>query len=145
GISRTSQSITQVWYPSHGFLSANGILVGAYAYDADAVALGNLAPAERQARALTEGRVLHPQYDQHFEQSFSVAWQRVPYSLGAGAAYSTAARATRYPILIQPDGPFFLAGEHTSYLTGWMAGALESGKRAAAMLHQRVTAERQGR
>ncbi len=29
-----------------------------------------------------------------------------------------------YQVLLQPDGPIFLAGEHLSYLTGWQEGAV---------------------
>lgn len=142
GISRTNTAITQIWYPSSGYLGQKGILVGAYAFGRDAVELGNLSPAERQSRALDEGRHIHPQYDEAFESSFSVAWQHVPYSLGGWATYSAADRARHYPVLTEPDGPFFLAGEHLSYLTGWMAGALESARRAAAALHARAQSRR---
>jgi monoamine oxidase len=40
--------------------------------------------------------------------------------------------------LTEPDGRISLAGEHASYLTGWMAGALESAQRVVTTLHQRV-------
>lgn len=143
GISRTNSCITQIWYPSSGYLSEKGVVVGCYNYDADAVAMGNLSPAERQARTLAEGRALHPQYDQTFETAFSVAWHRVPYSLGGWASYSSSGRDRDYPVLNRPDGAIYLAGEHLSYLTGWMAGALESARRVVAAIHARVQAARQ--
>lgn len=142
GITRTNTAISQIWYPSSGFLGQKGILVGAYTFDGAAVQLGNLTPAERLDRALAEGRKVHPQYAQHFETGFSAFWQRVPYSLGAWATYSSADRARHYPVLTAPDGPVFLAGEHLTYLTGWMAGALASARAVVEALHTRVQTAR---
>jgi monoamine oxidase len=45
-------------------------------------------------------------------------------------------RADLYPILTRPDGPFYLAGEHLTYLGGWMAGAFESAKAVVKTLHE---------
>lgn len=140
GITRTNLSISQIWYPSSGFLSEKGILVGSYTFGTSAVSFGNLSPREREARALAEGRKIHPQYDDCFETAFSVAWQRVRYSLGGWAAYSSEDRARYYPVLTAPDGPIYLAGEHLSYLTGWMAGALESARNVVEALHTRAQA-----
>jgi monoamine oxidase len=42
------------------------------------------------------------------------------------------------------DGPIYLAGEHLSYLTGWMAGALESARTVVEALHTRVQTARRG-
>ena len=36
----------------------------------------------------------------------------------------------------------YLAGEHLSYLTGWMAGALESAQRVVGTIHARARAGR---
>jgi monoamine oxidase len=142
GISRTNTPIAQIWYPSTGYLSPKGILVGYYNFEGDAVRLGSLPPHEREARALAEGRKLHPQYDDTFESSFSVSWHRVRYSLGGWASYSSADRTRHYPVLNAPDGPIYLAGEHLSYLTGWMAGALESAQRVVGTIHARARAGR---
>jgi monoamine oxidase len=140
GISRTTAGVTQIWYPSSGFLGAKGILVGCYNYDRDAIELGRLAPADRLARVLAEGRTLHPQYDSAFETGFSVAWQRISYTEGGWAAYTGDQRDHFYPTLNQPDGPFYLAGEHLTYLTGWMEGALQSAHRVVGLLHARFAA-----
>jgi monoamine oxidase len=43
-----------------------------------------------------------------------------------------------YPLLTQPDGPFYLAGEHMSYINAWQAGALESARLVASAIHRRV-------
>ena len=42
---------------------------------------------------------------------------------GAFASYRAAARREHYPVLCEPDGRVYFAGEHMSWLTGWMGGA----------------------
>jgi monoamine oxidase len=140
GISRTDETITQVWYPSYGYFGRTGVLTGAYATGENARTLGNLPPAERTALALREGARIHPQYPAEFDSSISVAWQHTPYNLGAWVAWTTETRKNDYPVLLQPDGPIYLAGEHMSYINAWQAGALESARFVATALHRRVRA-----
>ena len=133
GISWTDQDITQLFYPNYGYLGANGgVMIGYYQFGDDAAKVGKLSLAEREAHALTQGEKLHPQYRAELLDSFSVAWQRIPFNLGGWAVWSEQMRADLYPILTKPDGPFYLAGEHLTYLGGWMAGAFESAKATVA-------------
>lgn len=141
GITWTNTDITQIWYPSYGYLDAKGMVIGYYNFGEEAIAVGELAPAERLARAVQEGSKIHPQYGDELEASFSVAWDYIPYSMGGWAAYSPETRGEAYAVLNQPDDRFYLAGEHLSYLTGWMAGALESARTVVNDLHERVLQE----
>ena len=137
GISWTNQDITQLFYPNYGYLgSRGGVMIGYYQFGQDAAKVGELTPAEREAHALEQGGKIHPQYRAEFIDAFSVAWQKVPYSLGGWGMWSEEARAALYPVLNRPDGPFYLAGEHLTYLGGWMAGAFESAKAVVATLHE---------
>jgi monoamine oxidase len=140
GISWTDQNITQIFYPNTDYLGTRGgVLIGYYHFGADAAKVGQLAPPERLSLALEQGARLHPQYPAEFAGgAFSVAWQRIPYNLGGWAVWSEADRARYYPILNKPDGPFYLAGEHLTYLGGWMAGALESAKSVVGALRERA-------
>ena len=138
GISRTNQSINQVWYPSYGYFGRRGVLTGAYNVKDDALAFGALTPAEREARALREGTRIHPQYPTEFVSSFSVAWAKTPYNLGAWVAWTDDTRKHDYPVLSRPDGPIYLAGEHMSYINAWQAGALESARVVVTALHERA-------
>ncbi len=52
--------------------------------------------------------------------------------------WSEEARAKYYPVLNEPDGPFYFAGEHLTYLGGWMAGAFESAKAVVKNLIERA-------
>ena len=141
GISRTDQTITQIWYPSYGYFGRDGgVLTGAYAAGSAARTIGDLAPAERQALALREGMAIHPQYADEFTSAISVAWQKVPHNMGAWVAWTPETRRNDYPLLLQPDGPIYLAGEHMSYINAWQAGALESARDVVRRLHARVRA-----
>lgn len=139
GISRTDQSIAQVWYPSYGYFGRNGgVLTGAYATGKDARAIGDLAPEARIALALRQGSAIHPQYAAEFVSGFSVAWQKTPHNLGAWVAWTADTRKNDYPVLSGADGPIYLAGEHMSYINAWQAGALESARDVVRRLHARV-------
>lgn len=128
GITRTDQDISQIWYPSEDYLSKKGVLLGYYNFGSTAAAVGDLLPGQRLALALEQGSKIHPQYKTYFEKGFSIFWPTIPYSLGGWASYSPEVRQQYYPRLNQPDGNIYLAGEHLSYLTGWMAGAIESAR-----------------
>lgn len=138
GISRTNLDINQIWYPSFGFQGKKGVLIGYYNFYSRAEAVGALSAAEREKLALTQGVKIHPQYPAEFENSFSLAWQRIPYSEGGWATYDEATRRKYYPALLEPDGNIYFAGEHTTYLTAWMAGAFTSARRTVEALHARV-------
>ena len=56
GISWTTDTIRQVWYPSSGFLSAKGMLTGAYMYGKSADAFNARPVEERLAHRARAGR-----------------------------------------------------------------------------------------
>jgi len=138
GISRTDQDITQIVYPSHGYLGGKGVLIGYYQSGARAGETGGRTFAERQKMALEQGTLLHPQYAGDFENAFSVSWQNVKYNKGGWAQMTPAVREKVSPRLLEADGRIYFAGDHCSYLTAWMAGALESGRHVATSLHERA-------
>lgn len=142
GITHTNNELTQIFYPSYDYLSKKGILLGYYNFNEKARQTGNLTHQQREKLAMDKGRLIHPQYDKEFENSFSVSWHKTPYSMGGWALYTGATRQTHYKSLLQPDKQVYFAGEHTTYLNAWMAGALESARRTVADIHARVTEQR---
>ncbi|WP_234734145.1 flavin monoamine oxidase family protein [Tellurirhabdus bombi] len=139
GLSKTNMDINQIIYPSQDLLGKGGVLWGYYNFNDKAVKLGNLSPKERETLALEQGSKLHPQYKKEFQASFSLAWQKIPYNQGGWANWSSEARSRHYKALIEPDDDIYFAGEHVSYLTAWMAGALDSAREAVTSLHKRVS------
>jgi monoamine oxidase len=142
GITHTNNQLTQIFYPSYDYLGGKGILIGYYNFNEKAVATGNLSYQQREQLALDKGSLIHPQYRQEFEGSFSVSWHKTKYNLGGWALYSADERQTLYKSLLQPEGRVYFAGEHMTYLNAWMAGAFESARSVVAALHSRVTGQR---
>ncbi|MGB8399446.1 NAD(P)/FAD-dependent oxidoreductase [Bradyrhizobium sp.] len=140
GITFTDLPIRQIAYPNTGFNRAGrGVLLGAYLFEgANSYEFTAMPPAERIASAVEFGALIHPQYKAEFETGISVAWHRVPFTLGCSGEWTEQARAQHYRNLCQIDGRIVLAGEHASDLPAWQEGAILSALDAIARLHQRV-------
>ena len=140
GISYTDLPIGQIAYPNYGFNEGGpGVLLGAYLFEgANSYEFAAMPAAERVARAVELGAVIHPQYREAFDSGVAVAWHRVPFTLGCAAAWSEVARAEHYANLCAIDGRIVLAGEHASYLPAWQEGAILSALDAIGRLHERV-------
>jgi len=141
GITFTDLPIRQISYPSTGFHGAKGILLGCYAFEEPySYEFTALSPEERIARAVEYGGMIHPQMAREFETGISVAWHRVPWTLGCSGNWSDDTRAAHYKNLCAIDGHIALAGEHASYLAAWQEGAILSSLDAISRLHARVVA-----
>jgi monoamine oxidase len=137
GITNTNLDIGTIWYPSSGYLTTRGILIGYYNYLDQAAAYDAMTPAERTERALSQGEKVHgPHYRSEFETAFSAQWSRTRYSEGGWALWTD--RGDRYRQLTAPQGRVFFAGDHLSHVTSWQHGAFESARAAVGQLHQRV-------
>ena len=142
GISYTDLPIRQISYPSTNFnAGGKGVLLGGYTFDgANSYEFTAMSPAERVKRAVEFGAQIHPQYLTEFENGVSVAWHRVPFTLGCAGDWSDEARKAHYTDLCQIDGRIVLAGEHASYIPAWQEGAILSALDAIQRLHKRVVA-----
>ncbi len=120
GISWTTQDITQIWYPNHGFGRNEGILVGAYMFGGSAGdTFAAQSPQQRINASVSQGSRLHAEYAAEMARGISVAWLKVPFQLGAWGTSDPG-------ILLSPDENIFFAGEHLSLLQGWQEGAILS-------------------
>ena len=142
GISYTDLPIRQISYPSANFnAGGKGVLLGGYTLDGpNSYEFTAMSPAERLKRAVEFGAQIHPQYRAEFENGVSVAWHRVPFTLGCAGDWSDEARTAHYNDLCQIDGRIVLAGEHASYIPAWQEGAILSALDAIQRLHKRVVA-----
>ncbi len=141
GISYTDLPISTIGYPATDyFKDGPGVLLGAYPFGPYAYEFTAMTPAERIAKAVEFGAVIHPQYRSEFEHGVAVGWHRVPWSMGCYGQWSSEARAKHYRNLCAMDGRILLAGEHASYIPAWQEGALLSSLDAIGRLHQRVMA-----
>ncbi len=142
GITYTDLPIRQISYPSAGLnAGGKGVLLGGYTFDGpNSYEFTAMAPAERVRRAVDFGAQIHPQYLTEFENGVSVAWSRVPFTLGCAGDWSDEARSAHYNDLCQIDGRIVLAGEHASYIPAWQEGAILSALDAIQRLHKRIIA-----
>ena len=140
GHSFTSQDIALVSYPNyHLFEDGPGVLLGAFASGAGAYRLAGMTPEQRIEAALAQGSVFHPGvYRKEFQNGASVAWSRVPWTLGCCARWNEETRKQHYQTLVAVDDRIVLAGEHASYVGCWMEGALLSSLDAITRLHKRA-------
>jgi monoamine oxidase len=141
GITDTNTEIGTIWYPSAGYLTKRGVLIGLYNYLGDAEAFDALSPAQREQRALQVGRAVHGDaYVNEFESSFSAQWRRTRYSEGGWVMWPdrSGPAGGAYRRLQEPQGRLYFAGDHMSYVTSWQHGAFESARLVVMLLHQRV-------
>jgi monoamine oxidase len=145
GISYTTDPITQIWYPSWGYFKQKGILTGAYNYDDDAVAFGEMPLQKRLAEAMKGGKRVHPEFEKNvpIELGLSIAWQNIPWQLG-GWADDWSCDKEIPPVLLKPEGRFWVAGDQVSYLSGWQEGAVRSAHHVISSIAGVVMAKREG-
>jgi monoamine oxidase len=139
GVSYTNQPNGMIAYPMTDYFSkGKGVVLGAYVFGEPAFVAAARTPEERIQDALEYGSKIHPQYKDEFESGVSVAWHRVPWTLGCSADWTEEGRAEHYDNLCAFDGRIVLAGEHASRLPVWQEGSVTSATDAITRLHQRV-------
>jgi monoamine oxidase len=138
GITNTNMDLSTIWYPSYGYLGDRGTIVGYYNFGANAVSYGDSPLGERLSRAVAQGRKIHGDvYANELRASFSVAWQKIPYSEGGWVSWPSRTSGP-YARLLEPDGNVHFAGDHLSYYIAWQSGAIESARKVVMQIHDRV-------
>ncbi len=146
GISWTNDIIEQIWYPSNDFFGQKGTLTGAYIHDGvcpddpkHATEFGKLSLKKRLAVAKEGGARLHREFEDNTmvpsELGLSVAWQNVPYQLGAWPSWGAHQHDDAdYRRLLLPDRRFFVVGDQASTLPGWQEGAMMSAEHVVELI-----------
>jgi monoamine oxidase len=132
--------INTISVPSTGYQSQKGTLLGYFSYGAEGAKMSARTPRERIEYALAAGEKIFPgEYRQAYEHGFSISWHLVKYNMGATSHWTPEAREAYYHTLWEGEGRTLLAGEHMSYLGGWMAGSIESAWQQIARIHQKLS------
>lgn len=144
GLAWTDAANTLVWYPSGGWNSPKGILMGAYTYAGrpNSVAFTHMPHAERLAISRGVIERMHPGKSQFLGKPITVAWNETRYSGGVGCLWTDEQRKSDYRELCQPEGRVFFAGEHLSYVPFWQEGAILSSYEAMKLIRQRTANDR---
>ena len=141
GITYTDLPNSQISYPSTRYGDKGpGVLLGCYVGGPAGYELTAMTPQQRVESVMGWGEQIHPQYRAEFMNGVSVAWHRVPFTLGCFGQWSEQTRAEHYTNLCKFDGRILLAGEHASYYGGWQEGGITSAIDAITRLHQKVVA-----
>lgn len=130
--------IGTIAYPDYSYMQPKGTIQAYYNFGGTATDVGNMSPEQRIEMALSYQEKIHPQARAEFEAGFTVSWDRVRYSNGGWSGWSSDARQTYYPTLLEPDGRVYLAGEHLSWVAAWQEGAISAAWMQIEKLHTRV-------
>jgi monoamine oxidase len=120
-----------VWDATVAQPGRRGIL-DAHLGGAEARRLAVLPSADRLREVLRHLERIYPGVRAETETSFVVDWDAEPWARGAYAWFRPGQLTSVLPTLLAPEGRIHFAGEHTASASGWMEGALQSGRRAAA-------------
>ena len=141
GLGWTDRLNENIIYPSSGFNSARGVLVGAYVggwtHANTPEAFVKLPMAEQIAISRASVEAMHPGRSRLLASPLAINWGQVPYSEGVGAIgpeWRDERRGARYEELLRPEGPILFAGEHLSYVGTWQEGAALSAHEALRLV-----------
>ena len=142
GLSHTDLPIRTLAYPSYGMnTDGPGVMYGAFMFGAYSYEMSGMSAKERVRKAVEYGAQIHPQYRDEFQNGVSVAWHRVPYSMGCFVQWTGELLKQHHQNLRAIDGRVALAGEAlASAVGGWQEGAILSSLDLLERLHQRVVA-----
>lgn len=150
GLAWTDRANENVIYPSSGFGSPKGVLVGAYVAgwtNPDNPQKFAAFSNEERLRVSRESvEALHPGRSKLLSKGVSVGWGLVPYSEGVGAIWQggpagNLSRPPEYAELLKPEGPIVFAGEHLSYQGLWQEGAALSAHQALNLVSEMAKAK----
>jgi len=138
GGSVTDLAVRNVYYPDHGRDTGRGVLLASYTWGEDAQRWGSLEPGERCAQALEDVERIHPGAAADFEVGASKMWHDDEFAGGAFALFDPGQQTLLHESIIATEGRVHFAGEHASLAHAWIQGAIESGIRSAAEIHDQA-------
>ena len=130
-----------VIYPSYGYFGRKGVVQSAYAFGDQATELGELSLDEQVEQAIERTEPIHPgQFRKHYDgKAFSIAWHKTRFQEGGWSSWSPMDRYQKLPLLLEPQGRVYFAGDYVANLTAWQVGAIESAWTQIEKVHARAT------
>jgi monoamine oxidase len=127
----SSDDPMELWHTTFDQPGPQGMLLAYFKHDG-AKALAAVPPESRAAEGIARVARLLPGLEQHVVASAVHVWAQDPWAGGAYLQFLPGQLYDLKPHFARPEGRVHFAGDHTSYLPGWMQGALMSGHRVAA-------------
>jgi monoamine oxidase len=126
---KTDTAVERLWDLSNVQDGTSGILM-VYTQNENAVALTEVPITQRQEHLISKIEEFFPTIREEQIAFHEKAWSEDPWALGAWTDLLPG-QWWMFDVMRRPEGRIHFAGEHTSLWSGWMQGAIESGKRAA--------------
>lgn len=142
GMSLTDSPLSHFAYPSApiDYLSSGkGVVLNGYIWGENGKKFTAMSVEDRIKTGLDYASKIHSQVYDEFDSGYTVAWDKVPWIRGGYSSWTSETREKYYRDLCEIDGRIVLAGEHTSYMNGWLEGAITSSIDAMNRLHAKAT------
>lgn len=130
---KTDTPIERMWDLSNVLEGTPGMVM-AYMDARNARDYAAVPAAERAEYVLRHVERFFPGIRAELLATHGKAWMEDPWARGAWPNFGPG-QGWMFPVLPRPEGRVHFAGEHTSVWTGWMQGAIESGKRVVREIH----------
>jgi monoamine oxidase len=141
GLSFGGAATGAVWYPSSGYQSARGIILGAYVAGKPGEAFEALPIAKQIDMARSAIDKLHPGHGVDLSGPVAVDWSKIRYNLGPWIHWTNSGSdADAYQLLNQPEGRVYFSGAHLSQLPSWQEGAVLAAHRTIELIASRAGA-----
>lgn len=123
-------------YPSTGYFSKKGVLLGLYA-NGPVGTLLDQTPAQRLEHVLSNAEKVHPQIRKEFESGFGVWWKKVKYSEGG---YASGAAHARHAQLSKMENRLVIGSAAVCPYSepDWQEGAVAAGWQTVKTIHERA-------
>ncbi|OEZ63822.1 FAD-dependent oxidoreductase [Duganella sp. HH105] len=144
GGSLTDLANRTIYYPSHGFGEAAGVLLASYTWETEARGWGSLNNEQRIQFALDGVAQVHGDYvRKHFIAGHSVNWDESPLAMGEAAMFAPGQLSELQADVAPPVGNLHFVGDWTTLRHAWIEGAIESGIRVALEIEPTPAAKAQ--
>ena len=130
GFAFTKEAV-EVWQPTWSQPGPRGILM-TYARPGEAERIAALKPDERISSTVTQLDQWFMGLRENFEKGTTKVWMEDEWSRGAWAFAGVA----NLILFANPEGRIHFAGEHLSFNSSWMQGALASAAAVVKMIHE---------
>jgi monoamine oxidase len=141
GLSFLSQAPSPIWYPSAQLMHPTGIVVAGYMMNETELP-GFAAMTLEQKLAASRAAVekIHPGHGKELTKPVFCGWKHVKWNEGSWIETYDGGNSgyDGYNVVIEPDGPIYLAGDTISNIVGWQEGAALSARRAVGMISDKV-------
>jgi monoamine oxidase len=137
GLSFLSEGLSPIWYPSSRLMHPTGVVVAGYMDERQLPGFCDLSLSDKFEASRASIEKLHPGHGKELQNPVFCGWNHVKWNEGSWIE-EYGGGSSGYDVVIEGDGPIFLAGDTVSKVVGWQEGAALSARRAVAMISDQV-------